>query len=82
MKAIKHLLFVVVGLTVFSGTVPLIVALARHDGASLDRLSDSYMRVFENGASAIFGTLKFFQSKEVPELPPAGLKKLPKPETG
>jgi hypothetical protein len=81
-KSIKYLLFTVVGLTVFSGIVPLVVALARQDSASLDRVLDGYMRVYENGSSAIFGTLKLYPIKEVPVPPPTGSKKFPKPETG
>jgi hypothetical protein len=61
-----YLLAAVMLLTLFFGTVPLIIALKLGDRARLDRLLDLYTEVFAHSASAIIGALRIFRRKETP----------------
>jgi hypothetical protein len=76
-----YLLFAVLGLTLFFGTVPLIVALKRQDKPRLERLLDLYIEVFAAGASAIIGALKIFRRKDNPyKIMPKDTKEQPPPD--
>jgi hypothetical protein len=71
-----YLLFAVVAVVFFSGTVPLIMAVKLNDKHRLDRLLDLYTEVFAAGAAAIIGAMKMFRRKDDAEDP----KKLPSPQ--
>ena len=73
-----YLLFAVLGLTLFFGTVPLLIAIKLGDKSRVERLLDLYIEVFAAGASAIIGALKIFRRREIPPKIPA--KTLPPPE--
>lgn len=75
-----YLLIAVLALTLFFGTVPLILAVTLGDRQRLERLLDLYTDVFAAGASAIIGALRIFRRKDTPpELPKDETKKLPPP---
>jgi hypothetical protein len=60
-----YLLFAVLGLTLFFGTVPLLIAIKLGDKSRVERLLDLYIEVFAAGASAIIGALKIFRRREM-----------------
>jgi len=73
-----YLLFAVLGLTLFFGTVPLVVAAMLGDKGRVERLLDLYTEVFAAGAAALTGMLKIFRRKDnLPEIPAETTKKLP-----
>lgn len=74
-----YLLAVVFGLTLFFGTVPLLLAVKLNDRHRLDRLLDLYTEIFAAGASAIIGAFRIFRRNDnPPELPRDDTKNLPR----
>ena len=68
-----YLLFAVIFMAMFFGTVPLVVAFKRGDQERIDKILDLYIEVFVASAGAIIGALKIFRRKETPnELRPPG----------
>jgi hypothetical protein len=66
-----YLLLTVLGLTLFFGVVPLIIAIMLDDKSRIERLLDLYTEVFAAGAAAIIGALKIFRRKDnLPEITP------------
>jgi hypothetical protein len=63
---ILYLLFAILGLTFFFGTIPLIVAVKLGDRPRLERLLDLYTEVFAAGAAAIIGALDTFRRPQNP----------------
>ena len=79
---IIYLLGAVMVLTLFFGTVPLIVAVSLRDKTRLERLLDLYTEVFAAGASAIIGALRMFRRKEnPPSFPTDDNARLPPPNS-
>ncbi len=77
-----YLLAAVVGLTLFFGMVPLVLAVKLNDRTRLEQLLDLYTELFVAGAAAIIGALRIFRRKDnSPELPPRQEKNLPPPNT-
>jgi hypothetical protein len=79
--ALTHLLLAVLGLTVFCGTMSLIISIVLNDRTRLERLLDLFIQVFAAGADAIIGALKIFRRKDhpSPNLPFDDHNKLPPP---
>lgn len=81
-----YLLFAVLFMAMFFGTVPLAVAVLRGDKQRIDRILDLYIEVFAASAAAIIGALRIFRRKSNPPELPTPLphedeqKKLPRPE--
>jgi hypothetical protein len=53
-----YLLFVALGLTLFFGTVPLIIAVKLGDRSRIERLLDLYTEVFAASAASVIRILK------------------------
>ena len=65
-----YVLLTVAGLTLFFGTVPLIIAVKIGDKSRTERLLDLYTEVFAAGTAAIIGALKTFRRKDGPLVTP------------
>jgi hypothetical protein len=90
MSLLIYVVIAVCCLMLFSGAAPLAIAILRRDGPLLEQLADRHMRVFEEGASAIFGVLRRLRIPRLqiprrkdpptfPRIPPGNTKQLPKP---
>jgi hypothetical protein len=77
-----YLLLSVVGLTLFFGTIPLIIAVKLGDRSRVERVLDLYLEVFKAGAGALIGAFRIFRRKDsLPELQSSETKRLPPPDS-